>query len=543
MWNKIRAILRFSGPAGEPAPVSRQNGRSLRQQGYLEPLPVMRLLETESRQHLLRQLWENCLLPEAHYKQYFLTPLKVCVSLMQQLPATASGHHAVPGGMVDYMLETVVFATRLSQGYMLPPGASAEEQSAQRTAWGAVVFYCALSHSLSLLRQIEGELLDGEIWFPGISVPGQPYRFRFRPEIPEGAGEGLCTMLGMRLLPGEVIQWLSKTPLALDSLLSFLRGDFGHAGVIARIVENAIRHAGGTAYDFQGLSGVSLSHRAPATGMTAPAAVAAATGDNVGNSPVEPELSTEPDPAQPVLPSAEKPESILTSALDDNGPPPVPAYQDGQSAEDQAIRAAISLMGFGEAPPAEETDSGGNEADTSPDAAESAEVHPGASALHSSVPAEVTPSVPGSPPDVPASPGVGNTDLSEDSEDYGQQFMAWLSTQIISGSLPVNTRDALVHIVGGLIFLPIPAVFFSFMKEKAYPFSLKNDVQRGFERLGLHFMKKGKGVYTCLKYESENRKGRYEKLSGYLIRSKIIYAAHPVPADSLFLFVSVGNYG
>lgn len=184
-------------------------------------------------------------MPQTHYEQYFLAPLKLCVSLMQQLPATANGHHAVPGGMVDYTLKTVAYAVRLSRGYMLPPGASAEEQSAQSAVWGAVVFYAALFHSLSSLRQIEGELLNGEIWYPGISIPGQPYRFRFCSDVPDGAAEGLCTMLGMRLLPGEVILWMSKTPQALDTLLSFIRGDFGHACVISQIVEDAIQHAGG----------------------------------------------------------------------------------------------------------------------------------------------------------------------------------------------------------------------------------------------------------------------------------------------------------
>ncbi|EBP0009421.1 hypothetical protein HX37_00830, partial [Salmonella enterica] len=64
---------------------------------------------------------------------------------------------------------------------------------------------------------------------------------------------------------------------------------------------------------------------------------------------------------------------------------------------------------------------------------------------------------------------------------------------------------------------------------------------RGFERQGLHFMQKGKGVFSCHKYEDEHKKGRYEKISGYLIRSKSIYGTRPIPDDSVFLFVSNGN--
>ncbi|EBB6720586.1 hypothetical protein CQX98_19025, partial [Salmonella enterica] len=56
------------------------------------------------------------------------------------------------------------------------------------------------------------------------------------------------------------------------------------------------------------------------------------------------------------------------------------------------------------------------------------------------------------------------------------------------------------------------------------------------------FIQKGKGVFSCVKYESENRQGRYEKFSGYLIKSKIVYTSHPIPADSAYLFVSNRNY-
>lgn len=101
MWRKFRKMLKGVRADRPPSSVSCPTKDSLRQRGYLDPLSAVSLLDTESRQHLLRQLWDNSLLPQTHYEQYFLAPLKLCVSLMQQLPATANGHHAVPGGMVD----------------------------------------------------------------------------------------------------------------------------------------------------------------------------------------------------------------------------------------------------------------------------------------------------------------------------------------------------------------------------------------------------------------------------------------------------------
>jgi len=519
MLHKVRQFLTGTSavsPDRLSSSDSHQDPNTLRQKGYLTPQAATSLLETENRQHLLRQLWENCLLPQAQYEQYFLTPLKSCVALMQQLPATASGHHAVPGGMVDYTLKTVVYAARLSRGYMLPPGASAEEQSAQSAAWGAVVFYSALFHSLSSLRQIEGELLNGEFWYPGIDVPGQPYRFRFRATTPDGAGEGLCTMLGMRLLPGEVLLWLSKTPQALDTLLSFLRGDFDHAGIIYRIVEDARVHAGGRPREALREPGVIASQCPPAPAM----AVASDT-------PANPAMALVPSAAlagEPVLSPGGEPRELpaLTSALDENTPPAVAASGSGQHVDDPGIQEVMSLMGFTPTPPAESVVAEIQEQDTPSHAESGFTVESG-----------------GPSPQMTQAHSLAAVS-SDVCEDYGELFISWLKVHIVSGQPLVNTKEAQVHIVGGLIFLPTPAVFFLFMKEKAYPATLKGDVQRGFERLGLHFMQKGKGVCSCLKYEEENRTGRYEKISGYLMKSKIIYQSHPVPDDSRFLFINTG---
>lgn len=525
MWHKLRNVL-TGVPVSPPSSVSRKAEGSLRQRGYLEPRSAGSLLDTESRQHLLRQLWENSLLPKAHYEQYFLVPLKRCVSLMQQLPATADGHHAVPGGMVDYTLKTVVYALRLSRGYMLPPGASAEEQSAQSAAWSVVVFYAALFHSLSSLRQIEGELLNGEVWYPGISVPGQPYRFRFSPNIPDGAGEGLRTMLGMRLLPGEVIIWLSQTPQALDALLSFVRGNFGHASVISKIVGDAIQHAGGDPRSVLYELSVSVPQSPPAAALPP----ASAATDTVASSVVAltPSVETSNECALPAEGHLQVPLDVsipLTSALDENVSPPIPAVQVEQSEGNQAIQDVISLMGL---VPVASVD------EAVPEQVESV------SQAMDELPAVGSDCTVSSdePPSQTTTLLSSKTHCSDVNEDYGPQFISWLRREMISGGLSVNAKEAQVHIVGGLIFLPTPTIFFSFMKDNAYDSSLKGDVQRGFERLGLHFIRKGKGVFSCLKYEDENRNGRYEKISGYLIRSKIIYESHPIPSDSLFLFVS-----
>ena len=537
MWHKVRKILTGSSvnlPGRLSAPVPHQFQDTLSQRGFIEPQSATSLLDTENRQHLLRQLWENSLLPRAQYEQYFLTPLRTCVSLMQQLPATNAGHHAVPGGMIDYTLKTVVYATRLSRGYMLPPGASAEEQSAQSAAWGAVVFYSALFHSLPSLRQIEGELLDGETWYPGINVPTQPYRFRFRTTITNGAAEGLCTMLGMRLLPGEVIRWLSKTPHALDSLLSFIRGEFGNTCVIFQIVTDATRHAEGKSQGIQDELTV-----CELVNVTATVSENAQVGAGYLESDIAAVLpSAESADGASLSPAVKLPESVagpLTSALNESIPL-TPGVDTSQPGDDKAVHDVMSLMGFSPRPVVEKTFT--EQTATTPCTDEGYENTPSLVPP----PGESEQALLQATAMAPSNISKVASDYSEISQGYGQQILSWLSEQILSGNLTVNNKDSQIHIVGGLVFMPTPHIFFSFMKEKNYPPDLKNDIQREFERLGLHFMQKGKGVFSCVKFESENRRGRYEKISGYLIKSKLVYASHDIPADSAYLFVSNRNH-
>lgn len=123
------------------------------------------LLASTRRQQWLQSLWDYSSLPKDMYRQYYLAPLEHCVTLMQQFPLKESGLYARPGGMADYMLETVSYAARLSKSYMLPVGAPPEEQAAQSAAWNAVVVYAAMLPSLEYLCHLHVELENGKWWF------------------------------------------------------------------------------------------------------------------------------------------------------------------------------------------------------------------------------------------------------------------------------------------------------------------------------------------------------------------------------------------
>ncbi|EJP9631831.1 TraI domain-containing protein [Salmonella enterica] len=462
--------------------------------GYLRPQTVDVLLGTEIRQKMLKQIRENSLLTKEATEKYYMQPLRHCVSLMQGLPGTEREHHAVVGGLVDLTLKTVVCALRLSRGYMLPQGASAEEQSAQAVTWNAVIFYAALCHSLPVFGHLEGELADGSLWYPGLTVPSQPYRLRFCPDRDEKA-QAIATLLGMRLLPDEVVVWLGRTPAALDTLLNQIQGDNRPGSVVSQIISEAVGYAGGVPRT-QSLQPVPQTPPAPATPVVPAAGVA----------PV----------ANPVIAGAADTAVTLGSALSE--PPAVvvtvtpPVSPGGGEPDDQgepAVSDVMALMGFSTSERQEA------EAASILQPEDLAVVKTGKSADHS-------------------------VDKTEAQKNCGEQFWEWLSDGIRTGGISVNNPDSLVHITGGMVFIPTPEIFFTFLKNSSCisPDVSRDDIQREFEKLGRNFCRKDNSLFQCLKYEEENRLGRHKRWSGYLIMARKIYINGDVPGDSMYLFVS-----
>lgn len=465
------------------------------ERGYLRPLTVEEILDTEIRQKLLKQIRENSLLTKEATEKYYTQPLRHCVSLMQGLPATERGHHAVVGGLVDLTLKTVVCALRLSRGYMLPQGASAEEQSAQAVTWNAVIFYAALCHSLPVFGHLEGELADGTLWYPGLTVPSKPYRVRFCPDREERA-QAMTTLLGMRLLPDEVVVWLGRTPAALDSLLNQIQGDNRPGCVVSQIISEAVRYAGGVPRT-QSLQPVPQTPPAPATPVV-PAAGAADTAVILGSALSEPAAA------------------VVTAT-----PPVTPVGVE----PDPGVSDVMALMGFSTSQEPEA-------------AAAAANMMESDGVTETCGEPQTDDLVVAEEPVLSLTEHAVQSEGTADDENYGRQFLSWLLEQIDTGALTINNRDSSLHVVNGLLFVPTPGIFKDFLRENKMQPRLRKKIQDDFESQGIHFAVKGKGVYSFQKYPEEGRTGEAEDLFGYLIRLREIVPSFPVREDSRYVFIS-----
>lgn len=497
MWRKLFGFS-TTGKGKEPTPEAR---------GYLRPLTAEEILDTENRHGLLKQIRDNSLMTKEGTEQYYLQPLRHCVNLMQLLPVTEKDHHAVVGGLVDFTLTTVAYALRLSRGYMLPQGAGAEEQSAQAATWNAVIFYAALCRSLTVFGLLEGELADGTLWFPGLVVPSQPYRLRFCKGREERA-QALAVLLGMRLLPEDVVVWLGRTPAALDTLLRIIRGEGRSGCVVSKIISEAAELAG---------EPVAEARKEPEAVVPAPVA------QGLVASVVQPGAVVAAMGQGQIAVTAPDAGMVLESALDGatvagagNTVVPVPTSVPEEPA-DQTIGNVMALMGFSAENPQDTADFG------------------------------LSVEVPGNQPDKQT--GAPECTFSEDTivtqvvdavdgENYGAQFISWLLEQINTGSLTINNSDSSLHVVSGLLFAPVPGIFRDFLRENKMQPRLRKKIQEDFESLNVHYAVKGKGLYSFRKYPEEGRVGDPETLFGYLIKIRKIMTAFSVSEDSQYLFIA-----
>lgn len=557
--------------------------------GYFMPQSATQLLDMPARKQCLQQLWENSSLPKDLYGQFYLQPLHHLVTLMQRLPATRQGEYANEGGLVDITLQTTTFAIRLAKGHMLPPGAAPEDQSAQNILWNAVVFYAALWRYLPQLALFEGELQTGRPWLPGLTVPAEPYRFRFKPVVPEPViTSSQSGLIACRLLPGEVVNWLSTLPAAAQAVMLIASRQPSSLPVIDEIVHEAVKLARGDAIGMAAptvVTAPSSSIPVPAETsdlVNAPAAQvvlessvpgaavqSAVTGETAATNDQENGADTAAAVSSEEAMAVPSGDVLLSSALDApvNDLPlaemvvaPEPAVE-----VEEDMQALLSLMNVSvsapeapemqsqeDAPQEEDPELAQRErpatdlptvADSEPAVPEKAPILAASAAPSEDVVTRAETAMPQSPPEQ-TEPGtdkesavVSGEVVPASDEHSGELFWQWLSAGLSTGDIPINTGEARAHLVAGFVFITVPGIFYLYLKQTGLAGDQREALQDSFERLDKHRRVKGRRFYFAELYASSERKGSFKRTKGYLIKASLLYRGVPVPDDSPVLVI------
>ncbi|HEI8868255.1 TPA: TraI domain-containing protein [Serratia odorifera] len=532
--------------------------------GYFMPQSATQLLDMPARKQCLQQLWENSALPKDLYEQFYLQPLHHLVTLMQVLPAARQDEYAHEGGLVDVTLQTTTYAVRLAKGHMLPPGAAPEDQSAQNILWNAVVFYAALWSYLPQLDLVEGEFQSGRPWLPGVTVPTEPYRFRFKPTEPDPSiMTSQSALIACRLLPAEAVSWLSGLPAAVQAVMLIASRQPCSLSVIDDIVQEAVKLAHGESIVMNVASPVSAGNpispvsigesKSPElqsavsptveleTSVSGVGLQSTVTGEQASGRPVaETHRATDvviPEKGIPVSPE----DVLLSSALDApvNETPLAEMVVAPEPVVDveEDMQALLSLMNVSVAVPTNQVE---REQEAAPKNVIPLSEPQLLLAQNISTVVEDGCDLPEqsyhsvNEPEVTAEQLI-NVPAAED--NISEAFWLWLRAGIKDGRIPVNQEGARAHMVSGFVFLCVPEIFHLYIKECDKGRSDRNGIQKAFEKMGKHRIRKGQRFFIGHLYQKPAGCGPYRRINGYLVKANSLYGGINVPEDSQFLVI------
>ncbi|CAI1833427.1 integrating conjugative element relaxase, PFGI-1 class [Serratia marcescens] len=547
--------------------------------GYFMPQSATQLLDLPARKQCLQQLWENSSLPKDLYEQFYLQPLHHLVTLMQVLPATRQGEYASEGGLVDVTLQTTTYAVRLAKGHMLPPGAAPEDQSAQNILWNAVVFYAALWRYLPQLDLVEGELQSGRAWLPGVTVPAEPYRFRFKPVAPDPViTASQSALIACRLLPTEAVNWLSTLPAAARATMLIASRQPSSLPVIDEIIQEAVKLARGDAI-VNPVAVAIPSSQMPVPSETSPVPVSAPAAQVVLESSVpgvdvQSAVSGEPaatndqedgvDTAAAVssagamaVPSGDV---LLSSALDApvNDLPlaemvvaPEPVVEVEEDMQALLSLMNVSVLEPANSDPVEKGDAPQNEVPPSEGNQQPAtDISTEIDRADDSAPSPTESIAERFPLEKPTAPPLVQPDLSHkgseqmaidqrqhETEKADDEFWEWLATGLQAQRISVNHPESRAHMVSGFVFLCVPEIFHLYIKECGKERSDRNAIQKAFEKQGRHRVRKGQRFFIGHLYQEPAGCGSYRRINGYLVKANSLYGGRNVPEDSQLLVI------
>lgn len=548
MLNRLKKLLPGSGNTSSietTAPEAAHQSERL-PEGFYMPRSAEELMSTLYRKQCLKQLWENSSMPSGVYQQFCLTPVQKLLMVAQNVPAARDSRWADANGFGDLTLQFTTYAVRLARGYMFPPGSTPEEQAAQSGVWNAVVFWSALFYHLPLLAHLEGELVSGKLWQPGMSSPDEAFRFRYRQQRLQGSeAQQLAAVMAGQLLPEGATAWLATVPGALQNLAGVVWHQHPEMALIRSVLKTAAEEV-----------------ESPLLALPVTEAVTAPllpentvqSEDNVP-SDSQPETSTEAIAPEMLAAVPEVGEFTLQSSVSGTDEAEAEVRDTLQSAtgaeekspEEQSVRddtdlllslfSAVSddteLTEADVAEPVENKETVSDESGCINSEQAGAESDPAqdmgifGSVLCISEPVQEIKKSP------EHSQGRNSTENVRASGSSGE-FVEWLRHGLDSGDIPVNQPDARVHLIAGYAFLRVPDVFYLYLKQTGSNHD-RRYVQSVFERAGLHRVRYGERFVQARLYDSAERKGRYQPVSGYLVKSRSLFSGKGLPGDSPFI--------
>ncbi|EAB9082575.1 heavy metal resistance protein CzcA [Salmonella enterica subsp. enterica] len=510
MLNRLKKLLPGSSNTSSTEATAPETARQ--PEGFYMPRSAEKLTSTLRRKQCLKQLWENSSMPSGVYQQFCLAPVQKLLMAAQNVPAARDSRWSDANGFGDLTLQFTTYSVRLAKGYMFPPGATPEEQAAQSGVWSAVVFWSALFYHLPLLAHLEGELISGKLWQPGMSPPGEAFRFRYRQQRLHGTeAQQLAAVMAGQLLPEGATAWLAAVPGALQNLAGSVWHQHPEMALIRSVLKTAAEEVESPLLD----TPVAEIVTAPSPSET--------TVQPEDNAP----FGSQPD-TSPEMPVAVPEVGEFTLQ---------PSVSGTDEAEAVIPDTLLSVTGAEEKSPEEQ--SLHDDTDMLLSLFSAADDHAAVVTAdgeclqetqvlidndHSQRKHEDT-----------AITLISGSSAPEAVISEGEMFINWLKKGVRNGEISLNGKKDKIHIVAGFVFLPVPGIFYEFTKAAGIPADKKDDIQASFERLNIHKRRDNRRFYFAHLCEEPENRSRFKTLKGYLVKGRQLLDGQELQ-DSRYLF-------
>ncbi len=223
--------------------------KALSELNPIDPLPILTASEIISGLRLSQRLKSIERMTGAgnvYFKELYLPAIHQFIESVQLVPASASHHHAGPGGLAAHTLDVIDTALRIRKSYNLPQYSTPEIIYAQEHVWSYAVFAGALLHDIGKVACNARIKLDtGLYWTPHEGSIHETGAKRYQIEFHQSRYK-LHTQLAnsfFYLLPPKGRGWLTQYPDILAQLTTWLMGDLYESGAVGEIVRQADSHS------------------------------------------------------------------------------------------------------------------------------------------------------------------------------------------------------------------------------------------------------------------------------------------------------------
>lgn len=223
----------------------RRRYKDLTEIDLLQPIPILsaeQIIDGLGLAQTIKSIERLTGAGKEYFTPLYLPALHQFIEAVQLVPASASHHHAGPGGLVAHTLDVIDIALRIRKSYNLPQYSTPEIIYAQEHIWTYGIFAAALLHDVGkTVCSTRIKISDDEYWTPYQGSILKSGATHYHVDFISSRYK-LHTQLAITcfdLLPAKGRAWLTHYTDVLAQLSAWLVGDHYEFGAIGEIVRQA----------------------------------------------------------------------------------------------------------------------------------------------------------------------------------------------------------------------------------------------------------------------------------------------------------------